>query len=375
MRVLMTGGGTAGHINPALAIADDLKRRHPDAEFLFVGAEGRMETELVPKAGYPIRTVRVKGFQRRLTPAALAHNVSAAFCALTAGRTCEKILKEFRPDIAIGTGGYVSGPILRKAAQDGIPVIVHESNALPGVTVKMLAKYATVCLPDESARAYLPEGSRAVVTGNPLRKEFAALDRTEARRALGLDARPMVLSFGGSLGAARLNEAMLYVLKESRAHGGIQHIHATGKQGYTAFCEAMQAQGVPLQGDGISVRAYIDDMSRCMAAADLVICRCGAMTLSELPICGKPSILIPSPYVAENHQYHNAMVLVERGAAVCIEEKDLTGEHLWETLLSLVSSPETLQRMSENARKGAITDASNRIYAVIRQALEEHGVL
>ncbi len=366
MRVLMTGGGTAGHINPALAIAERIRQERPEAEILFVGAKGRMETELVPAAGYPIETVDVRGFQRRLSLKNIGRNVSAAVHAVTAGSACSRILREFRPDIAIGTGGYVSGPILRKAAKAGIPVVVHESNAYPGVTVRMLAKYATATLiSDEAARKYLPPEARVEVTGNPIRTDFLTIDRETARRELGLDDRPLVLSFGGSLGAARINETMAAVLIRSRQQGGIQHIHATGRNGFEKMKQTLGEAGVPLKGDGIQVRQYIDDMPRCMAAADVVICRCGAMTLSELPAAGKPAILIPSPYVAENHQYHNAMALVNKGAALCIEEKDLDEIALWKALEQILSHPETRTRMEQNARSAAILDADDRIWRVI----------
>ena len=373
MRVLMTGGGTAGHINPALAIAADIRRRVPDAEFLFVGATGRMETELVPKAGYPLKTITMKGFSRQLTPAGIAHNLSAAWHAVAAGSVCKKILKEFKPDIAIGTGGYVSGPILRAAAKMGIPVVVHESNALPGVTVKMLAKYATaICLPTEESKAKMPAGScPLVVTGNPLRAEFLSVDKAAARAAIGADDRPLVLSFGGSLGARPINQSMLEVLARSAASGRCQHIHGTGKNGYDDTVAALQERGVPIDENGISVRPYIDNIVDCMAAADLVICRCGAMTISELPACGAASILIPSPYVAENHQFHNAMVLVNKGAAVCIEEKDLNGQTLADTVDRLLADPAKLKAMGEAARQDAILDASDRIWEVIEKALKQ----
>ncbi|HIW74779.1 MAG TPA: undecaprenyldiphospho-muramoylpentapeptide beta-N-acetylglucosaminyltransferase [Firmicutes bacterium] len=376
MRVLMTGGGTAGHINPALAIAAKIREERPDTEFLFVGAKGRMETRLVPAAGYRIETVDVRGFQRRLTVKNIGRNIAAAVHAVTAQGTSAKILREFCPDLAIGTGGYVSGPILRQAAKRGIPVLVHESNAFPGVTVKMLAKYAAATMiAAEDAAQYLPPEARVVVTGNPLRPEFRRLDREKARRELGLDGRPLILSVGGSLGAGRINDAMAEVLARSRKEGRFQHIHATGKAGWETTSARLRELGVPENAAGIDVREYIDDMPRCMAAADLVISRCGAMTLSELPAAGKPSILIPSPNVAENHQYHNAMALVKKGAAVCIEEKDLTAGKLWEEIAKIASSPETLRRMGENARRNAILDADDRIYAVVCAVMENAGRL
>lgn len=371
MRILMTGGGTAGHINPALAIANILKEQYPTAEFLFVGATGRMETQLVPAAGYPIRTITVRGFQRRLTPAAIGHNILAAVNVLTASAQAKKILREFKPDLAVGTGGYVCGPVLREALRAGIPTAVHESNAFPGVTVKMLAKEgATVLLCSEDARRHLPEGSDVVVTGNPIRQDFVTLDKQTARQELGLDDRPLVLSFGGSLGAARINEAMAEVLRRSRKEGKLQHIHGAGKAGFADMKAQLDKMGVPLTGNGVTVREYIDDMPRCMAAADLVICRCGAMTLSELPAAGKPSILIPSPYVAENHQYHNAMVLVDRGAALCIEEKDLTADRLWEAIRSVTADRERLAQMEQRVRQAAILDADRRILEALQKKLK-----
>ena len=292
---------------------------------------------------------------------------------LAAGRTSRDILQEFKPDIAIGTGGYVSGPILRCALKMHIPVLVHESNAFPGKTVKELAREgATVLLCSEDARRFLPAGSKAVVTGNPLRPEFLHMDaaaKRQARRELSLDDRPLVLSFGGSLGARHINEAMVGVLQKSHALGKLQHIHGVGKAGYADTCAALQAAGVPLDGDGISVREYIDDMPRCMAAADLVICRCGAMTLSEIPAAGKPSVLIPSPYVAENHQYRNAMVLVQHGAAICIEEKNLTAERLFDAVTAITDNKEKMAEMAKNASALAILDADARILSEIRRML------
>lgn len=367
MRVLMTGGGTAGHINPALTIAAAIKETYPDAEILFVGAEGRMETRLVPAAGYAIKTMKVSGFQRKITPSALVHNVKTAWQAATADSKAAAILKEFRPDIAIGTGGYVCGPILRRAAKMGIPVVVHESNALPGVTVKMLSKWATVCVCEEAAKAHLPADANVVVTGNPLPADFHTINKQEARNRLGLDERPVVLSFGGSLGAAAINCAMTGVLEKSVREGKLQHIHGAGSGGFAAMCDALHAAHVPLKGDGIHVREYIDNMKDCMAAADVVICRCGAMTLTELQACGKPSILIPSPYVAENHQFHNAQALVKRDAAVCIEEKDLTASALYEAINAITADPARMVAMGQHAHDGAVLDAMERILGVVRK--------
>ena len=337
MRVLMTGGGTAGHINPALSIADAIRREYPDAEFLFVGASGRMETVLVPQAGYEIRTITVEGFQRKLSLNNIRKNVRAAYHAVTAGREAAKIIREFRPDIAIGTGGYVRA----------------------------------IMVSDEAARKHLPAEANVIVTGNPLRNAMTAVDRRTARRELGVDDRPLVLCFGGSLGARPINEAIVGVLGKADA-AQVQFIIGTGRgKNHEHVQELLAQNGIVPDGVGVRVRDYIDDMPRCMAAADLVICRCGAMTLSELPALKKPSILIPSPYVAENHQFYNAMALAERGAAVCLEEKDLTADRLWEEIRSAALSPDTLQRMGEAAGKAAVLDADERILAVVRDTVKQ----
>lgn len=373
MRVLMTGGGTAGHINPALAIAAKIKRECPEATILFVGANGRMETTLVPAAGYDLKTVTVEGFQRKLSLKNVAKNLSAAVHAITAGIEADRIIKDFKPDIAIGTGGYVCGPVLRQAAKRGVPVIVHESNAYPGVTTKMLAKQAAaVLLPTESAKAYMPKGANLIVTGNPLRQGFVSPDRDAARRELGVDDRPLVLCFGGSLGARPLNEAVAGVLRRNGDKQELQFIVGTGKGiNHKRTLALLEQYGVKPDGVHVRVRDYIDDMPRCMAAADLVVSRCGAMTLSELPAMGKPAILVPSPYVAENHQYYNAMSLVERGAAACIEEKDLTDERLWDTIKEIALDSGRLARMSVAAAAAAVPDAGDRIWQVICDTLHK----
>ncbi len=374
MRVLIAGGGTAGHINPALSIADKIKKENPNAEILFVGAKGKMETRLVPQAGYKIETINVQGFQRKMSLKNVGRNIQAAFHAVTSGFECSNIIKRFNPDIAIGTGGYVCGPVLRKASKLGIPVLIHESNAYPGMTVRMLAKDCdAVLIAEKEARKHLPPSAKVIVTGNPLRAEFLNVDRESARRELGLDGRPVVLSFGGSLGARRINEAMTEVLVRSFKEGTLQHIHATGSSGYKDVVAKLEEHGITGENSSIRVREYINDMARCMAAADLVISRCGAMTLSELPAAGKPAILIPSPNVAENHQYHNAMALVNKGAAVCIEEKDLTPDLLWREIKRITSSPETMRKMGENARRAAILDATDRIYEIILKTLRDRG--
>lgn len=373
IKVLFTGGGTAGHINPALAAAGYLKQREPDAQILYVGNKGGMEERLVANAGYEIRTVTISGFQRKLTPKNLARNAQTVVRMFTASAEAKKILREFAPDVCVGTGGYVSGPVIREAAKLGIPCVIHESNAYPGVTTKMLAKSVrTVMLAVPDARKYFDDSVNCTVTGNPVRGEVLAAEREASRKALGLDERPLILSFGGSLGASALNRAAAYMLAESGKEKRFQHIHGYGQHD-EKFLEELQELGFRQEENPqIRLLEYIDNMPQCLSAADLVIGRAGAMTLSEIEAKSKASILIPSPNVEENHQFHNAMALVRRGAAEIIEEKDLSGESLWKKVTKIVSDPQRLRSLGENAGKMEILDANERIYRVIRAAVKQN---
>lgn len=369
MKVLFTGGGTAGHINPALAIAGYLKQKEPDAELLYVGNKGGMEERLVANAGYPMKTIHISGFQRKLTPKNLARNAQTLVKVFTATAEAKKIIREFAPDVCVGTGGYVSGPVIREAAKLGIPCVIHESNAYPGVTTKMLSKSVkAVMLAVPDAKKYFDPSVNCTVTGNPVRGEVLAAQREESRKALGLDDRPLVLSFGGSLGASALNKAAAYMLAKSAKEGNYQHIHGYGAHDEKFLDELKMLGFEPEKNPQIRLLEYIDNMPQCLSAADLVIGRAGAMTLTEIEAKAKASILIPSPNVAENHQFHNAMALVSRGAAEIIEEKDLTGEKLWAKVKKILSDPDRLNSLGENAGKLEILDASERIYRTIKAA-------
>ena len=374
MKVLMSGGGTAGHINPALAIADTIKKNIPDADILFVGTPSGMESKLVPQAGFAYTSMPVSGFQRKLTLENIGRNLEALRHLTLAGMRAAKIIRDFKPDIAIGTGGYVCGPVLRKAAQMGVPVLVHEANAFPGVTVKMLARYCDcVMLAVEDAKARISTKAEFVVTGNPVRAEVLEYDKARARRELKVDDRPLIVSFGGSLGARTINESMLDLLERSANDGRYQHIHGYGKFGHFVLDE-LNARGVDLKSSpNVDVREYISDMPRVMAAADLVICRSGAMALTEIQALGKAAILIPSPNVAENHQYFNAMAMVDRGAAEIIVEKDITPQLLMEKADRLAGDRARLDEMSKNAREMAILDSRERIFEVVCKTLKKHG--
>ena len=365
MHILFAGGGTAGHINPALAIAGYIRELHPDTRISYIGTAEKLEAKLVPEKGYNFRTIDIAGFKRQLSLKGIGHNIITVKKMFTSSAQARKILKELAPDIVIGTGGYVSGPVLREAAKLGIKTAIHEQNAFPGVTTKMLAdKVDRVMLAMPEAKKYLKCKNTPIITGNPVRRELLDVRRENARKKLGFDDRPLILSFGGSLGARPINEAVEGLIKWHNGSQKYYHIHGTGKIGYKTMINRLQESDVTLSSE-VCIREYINDMDVCMAAADLVICRAGAITLSELEVCHKPAILIPSPYVAENHQYHNAMTLKKAGAAELIEEKDLTAEKLIETVEKLIDNKELLSKMAEADQKIAIDDANERIYDVI----------
>ena len=364
-KILIATGGTGGHINPALAVAGYIRENYPKAQILFVGTAVKMEAQLVPAAGYDFKTIDIQGFSRDLTPSGIKQNIGTVIKLVKSSSQAKKIIKEFGPDVVLGFGGYVGGPVLRTACKLGIPTAIHEQNAFPGVTTKMLAPNADkVMLAMPEAEKHLKLKKKPIVTGNPIRSELLNIKREEAREKLGLDNRPMILSFGGSLGARRVNESVSELIKWHNGTDKFYHIHATGNIGHDAVIDALKDIQLSQM---IQVREYINDMDICMAAADLVICRAGAITLGELQACGKPAILIPSPYVAENHQFHNAMTLKKAGAADIIEEKDLTGEKLIETVSYLIENKPKLEKMSEAAQKSAISDANERIYKVIME--------
>lgn len=371
MHVLFAGGGTAGHINPALAIAGYICQMEPDSRISYIGTARNLESRLVPAAGYDFYTIDVTGFRRSLSPSGIVHNVKAVTKALNASVKARKLLKELKPDIVVGTGGYVSGPVLREAAKLGIKTAIHEQNAFPGVTTKALAPNVDrVMLAMPEAEKYLKLKDRPYHVGNPVRCELTNITREEARARLKLDSRPLILSFGGSLGAKPINDAILGLMAHHNGSGKYYHIHATGRAGYEEMCNRVNDRCGKLSPE-IDLREYIEDMNLCMAAADLVICRSGAITLSELCVCGKASILIPSPYVAENHQYHNAMTLKEVNAAYVLEEKDLTEESLIKSVEKLLAEKNTVVTMGKNARNHSVSDSSERIYKIIKELYEQ----
>lgn len=366
MRVLMTGGGTAGHVNPALAIAATIREKHPDAEIAFVASAQPRDkaTDLVPRAGYPLHTVHIRGLIR---PYWKPVNLRLPFLMIRSRREAAALIRSFKPDLIVGTGGYACWPLCSMGRKMGIPTALHESNAIPGKAVEQLKNGVDLIMVnfEETVRRLDEAGKHAptVRVGNPMMPGFATASREEARRKLGLNANDLyVLSFGGSLGAEYVNDAVVRLAAELAAESNVKLIHAAGKRDYDRIRAAWDATPAGAC-DRMRLVDYIYDMPIQMAAADLVISRAGAMSISELALTGKASVLIPSPYVAEQHQLKNAMALVKEGAAVCVEEHTLTEGTLTAQVRSLLADPAARGRMGDNIRaRIACPDANERIY-------------
>ncbi|MBC5995952.1 undecaprenyldiphospho-muramoylpentapeptide beta-N-acetylglucosaminyltransferase [Romboutsia ilealis] len=346
MRVLLSGGGTGGHVYPAIAIANRIKEQYPDAEIMFVGTEKGIESEIVPKYGYELKTVTVQGFKRKID----FDNVKRVFKLFKGLEQSRKVVKKFKPDVVIGTGGYVSGPVLFNAAMSKVPTVIHEQNSFPGVTNKILSKVVTRVLTSfEDSHERFPEGSRdkLVLTGNPVRKEILVARKNIARKNLGIsEDKKMVLCYGGSGGSEEINDAMKVVI-ENMVKEDIAFIFATGKYYYEEFAKSIEYLNLkPYQ----QVVPYLEDMANALAASDLVIGSAGAISLAEITALGKPSIIIPKAYTAENHQEYNAKSIESKGAGIAILEKDLTPKKLNETVFRLLGDRELLIDM-ENASK------------------------
>lgn len=373
MKMILAGGGTAGHINPAIAIAKYVQKRRPSAEILFVGAANGMETRLVPAAGFELRTFPMSGMMRGISLKAMAHNLKTAKLLIGAMKSTDQILDDFQPDIIVGTGGFACFAPLYRGAKRGIPTIVHESNVLPGRTNRLLSRYVDrILLGFEDGAKYLKQPEKIRLTGNPLREGMLFTDQAAAKQALGIEGK-LVYSAFGSNGARQMNEltAELFAMEEA-GHVSFRHIHSTGTLGYQWMPERVASLGVDLAASGrIDMREYVHDAPAVLAAADLMICRAGSMTMSELCATGTPSVMIPSPNVVENHQYQNARALADRGAAVLIEEKDLTAQKLYDTVCELLQDETRLAEMRQAALSQAVFDAEEQIYHCIQELLGE----
>ena len=376
MNVIFTCGGTAGHINPAIAVANIVKERHPNANILFIGASGHMEEKLVPKAGYQLACLPGSGLSRKISFSALKKNAKALKNVLSAVSQCKKIIRDFKADVVVGTGGYASYPALNAASKLGIPTIVHEANAVPGLTTKMAAKTATrVLVAFEESAQYYRKPEKVEVVGMPVRKEFVETSRQEARAALGLDSRPLVVSAFGSLGARAMNYAMADFIKlEQDAGMPFQHIHATGAYGWEWMPEHIKSLGVNAENcNGLDIREYIYNMPTVMAAADIIIGRAGASTCNEIGASGTPCILIPSPNVTNDHQTKNAKIMADRGGAVLIPEPEATGQALYNTVTELLADHDRRKKMSAVLRNMVVTDSAQRICDMIEELSSKGG--
>jgi len=349
MKFIISGGGTGGHIFPAVAIANEIRRREPDADILFVGAEGRMEMTRVPEAGYPIVGLNITGLQRRLTPQNLLFPVRVFRSVRAAG----KLIEKFRPDAVVGVGGYASAPVLLAATSRGIPSLIQEQNSYAGLVNKLLARRVSrVCVAYDGMEKFFP-ADKLTLTGNPIRAEIAHGDRAEAQQFFGLDpAKQTLLVIGGSLGARTLNQATTAALPRL-AEAGVQLLWQTGKLYYP---EAEQ-QAAPYSDQGLHALEFIRRMDLAYAAADVVISRAGALSVSELSLTGKASILVPSPNVAEDHQTKNALALVSKGAAVLVTDEH-AAERLYDEALRLLGDPERQRTLGTRVRELARPNAA-----------------
>ena len=368
MRVIFTCGGTGGHINPAIAVAKLLLSQRPDTEILFVGAQDGMENKLVPREGFRLETVKISNYRRSFTPKAICHNVSTMVHITGSMRKADRIIREFRPDVIVGTGGYASYPVLKQGARRGIPTAVHEANAVPGLTTRMVADKADrilVCF--EESREYYKNPERVTVVGMPVRQEFLFTKREQARKALGLDDKPLIVSAWGSLGAREMNKMTAELFRLECENGTPwHHIHATGSYGWRWMPDYVRQLGVDLsRHPRLDMREYIYDMPQLMAAADLVISRAGASSLNEIAASGTPCIIIPSPNVTDNHQEKNARVLERRGAAVVLRESECSARTLYDTAASLLADTERCARMRNALQNLAVVDSAERIYQTI----------
>lgn len=373
MNVVFTCGGTGGHINPAIAIANIWKERYPDTKFLFVGGGDELEQELVPKAGYDLVCVPAYGIRRSKDFQSIKRNVKAVWLTVSGIQKCRKIFKEFKPDIVVGTGGYASFQALAAGKSMGIPTCVHESNAMPGMTTKMASKFvdkALVCFP-ESVKHY-KDPSRVEVVGMPVRREFIYTEKEQARKELGLDERPVVMSAFGSQGAMVMNQTMAELFRlEKEAGFPYQHIHAVGSFGREWMPKLVAEKGIDLATDtAITMKEYLYNMPTVMAAADVVISRAGASTCNEIAASGTPCVLIPSPNVTDNHQEKNARALEKPGGAVVILEKDCSAQKIFDEIKAIVDDPKKSGAMQKALHSIVVPDSAERVCAIMEALIK-----
>ena len=370
MNVIFTCGGTGGHINPAIALANTLRQRDPSCRILFVGCVGEMEEQLVPKAGYEIKCLPGSRFFRQLSFRNIKRNVQGVGRIIAALKGAKKIIREFEPDVIVGTGGYASFPALYMGSKMGIPTCVHEANAVPGLATRLAAGRADRILVNfaESGKAYKQQ-EKVTCVGMPVRSEFLYTKRADARRELGLDERPLIVSAFGSLGAKAMNETIAEFMRIETEQGlPFQHIHATGSHGWKWMPDLVKRKGVDLENqNSIDMREYIYNMPTLMAAADIFISRAGASSCNEIAVSGTPCILIPSPNVTDNHQEKNARIVEARGGCVLLLEKDCTGQRLYDEVVGLLGDEHRRRTMRKALIDSSMPDSADRICDIITE--------
>lgn len=370
MRVIIAGGGTAGHVNPGIAIAKCIKKKYPDAGILFIGTEKGLEKELVALEGFDICFIKARGLERKVSLknfASIKDTVSGYFQA-------KKIIKEFKPDFVIGTGGYVCFPVIMSAWKMKIPSMIHESNSLPGIANKMLASFTNVvAVSFKDTEKYFKACKAVVYTGNPVRKEIVEISKEKAREEQGIDKEEsLVLVFGGSRGAQKINNAIIELIKINKGVMPYRIVLSTGKSQYENVLRAFSEEGLDVETiKNLKVVPFVYDMPKLLASADLVISRAGAVTVSEISAVGIASILIPYPFATENHQEFNARSLEKNGASIVVLDKDVTGEIINAQIVSLLENKEQLSRMARNAKKMGIIDADEKILRIIEDRIEK----
>jgi UDP-N-acetylglucosamine--N-acetylmuramyl-(pentapeptide) pyrophosphoryl-undecaprenol N-acetylglucosamine transferase len=367
LKVLIAGGGTGGHINPGLAIAKYIMQQEPLAEITFVGTKKGLETKLVPREGFTLETITVRGFKRKLsldTVVAVKELIQSFFEA-------SKLIKKVKPDVVIGTGGYVCGPVLYAAAKKGIPTLIHESNAYPGVTNRLLAKYVNyVAVSFKDSEKYFKDTAKLIHTGNPVRQELLNANRLDVIKQLDIAPdKPLIVVMGGSRGARKINETVSEMLN-NYFKGEFNLIFSTGEEQFEVINSSIKIDNKYQKM--VKVVPYIYDVDKVYVASDLMICRAGAITISELQTIGIPSILIPSPYVTANHQEHNARSLEKDGGAVVILENELNADLLYKQICNLISNKEVLKKMAESATKNRKTDSAQKIYSLLKGMLNNN---
>ena len=371
MKFIFTCGGTAGHINPALAIAGRLQEKLENCEILFIGASGMMETELVPREGYEIREIEITNISRDRSLEGVAHNLKTLKNVAVSTEKAKRIIRDFKPDAVIGTGGYVWFPVLTAAARLHIPTLVHESNAVPGLTTRMLSgQVDRVMVGFEDSREHYPKREKVFVTGTPVRGGFSSFTKEAAKKQLGIpDDKPLVVSVWGSLGAGHMNAVMAELIPMMKSEKSFRLVHSAGAGYYDELCGKLEKTAPDYEDFGADVRRYIYDMPCVMAAADLVLCRAGASSLAELTYLGKPAIIVPSPNVTNNHQERNARVLEKAGGAEVFLEGAFDAKSLFDEIRVLLADGDKLSRMREAMLSLAVPDAADKICGIILDTL------